>query len=290
MADRVVAHPTLSCPCREQHYAVWHSYNAPPEGEVKFEFSKATYRRDLVQCLLCRHIVSLHEMDMTSLYTGEYVTSTYSGAEGMRRVFEQIVGLPADRSDNQGRVRRINRFAAIHFGAGSDTQAPPDRQLLDIGSGLGVFPHAMKLAGWACTALDPDPRAVAHIKAVAVVSAHAMLFESASPAELGHFDVITFNKVLEHTVAPVQMLAHSKAFLKPRGFVYLELPDEAAKQHGPEREEFFIDHHHVFSPASLAMTAERAGFLLLALERLREPSGKFTLRAFLASDQTPLAP
>ena len=35
--------------------------------------------------------------------------------------------------------------------------------------------------------------------------------------------------------------------------VYVELPDaEGAALHGPGREEFFIEHHHVFSAASTA--------------------------------------
>jgi hypothetical protein len=100
--------------------------------------------------------------------------------------------------------------------------------------------------------------------------------------ELGRFDVVTFNKVLEHVADPVSMLARSARHLREGGFVYIELPDgEAALTEGPERQEFFIDHWHVFSAASLAILATRAGFRLQALERLHEPSGKYTLRAFL---------
>jgi hypothetical protein len=50
---------------------------------------------------------------------------------------------------------------------------------------------------------------------------------------------------------------------------------------GPEREEFFVDHWHVFSATSLTVLARRAGLWLQRLERLREPSGKYTLQAFL---------
>jgi len=65
--------------------------------------------------------------------------------------------------------------------------------------------------------------------------------------------------------------------------VYLELPDaEGAGDVGPLREEFFIEHHHVFSYASAALLATRAGFDLLAIERLREPSTKYTIRVFAA--------
>jgi len=99
---------------------------------------------------------------------------------------------------------------------------------------------------------------------------------------LSRFDLVTFNKVLEHVKDPVAMLAKAAGNVRAGGAVYVELPDgEAAAAHGPGREEFFIEHHHVFSAASVAILAERAGFRLVAFERLQEPSTKFTLRSFL---------
>ena len=101
-------------------------------------------------------------------------------------------------------------------------------------------------------------------------------------------DAITFNKVLEHVEDPVAMLAAARPLLAAGGFVYVEVPDaEGAAAHGPGREEFFIEHHHVFSAASTAMMAARAGLATLAVERLREPSGKFTLRAFFELAASP---
>ena len=50
---------------------------------------------------------------------------------------------------------------------------------------------------------------------------------------------------------------------------------------GAGREEFFVEHHHVFSPASIALLAMRSGFRVISIERLQEPSEKYTLRAFL---------
>jgi hypothetical protein len=44
---------------------------------------------------------------------------------------------------------------------------------------------------------------------------------------------------------------------------------------------FFIDHHHIFSAVSLALLAARAGFNVQVIERLHEPSTKYTLRGFL---------
>src|SRR5262249_32775159 len=139
-----------------------------------------------------------------------------------------------------------------------------------------------------CTALDPDPRAVAHARETVGVTAVCGDFMTVQGLE--RFDLVTFNKVLEHVKDPVAMLAQALAYVQPAGFVYVEVPDgEAAAVEGAGREEFFIDHWHVFSAVSLAQLAVRAGFTVHSLERLREPSSKYTLRAFLVPAQSALA-
>jgi 2-polyprenyl-3-methyl-5-hydroxy-6-metoxy-1,4-benzoquinol methylase len=138
----------------------------------------------------------------------------------------------------------------------------------------------MRAEGWDGTALDPDERAVRHARQV--VGVRSIQGDFLEATDLGQYDVVSFNKVLEHVRDPVAMLTRAAQFLRPGGFVYVEVPDgEAAVVDGPGREEFFIDHHHVFSMASLALLAVHAGFRVRALERLQEPSTKYTLRAFL---------
>jgi hypothetical protein len=155
--------------------------------------------------------------------------------------------------------------------------------VLDVGSGLCVFLHRLKAeTGWNCTALDPDPRAAAHARER--VGVNAVCGDFMRLNDLGRYDIITFNKVLEHVLDPVAMLARSHEYLARGGFVYVELPDgEAAGADSFGREEFFIDHHHVFSMQSIRTLAVRAGFDVIGTERLREPSSKYTLRAFLKS-------
>ncbi len=155
-------------------------------------------------------------------------------------------------------------------------QAP---RLLDVGAGLGVFPFRMKQAGWDCVALDMDERLAGHHRDV--VGVQAMTGDVRSVEGLAAFDLVTFNKVLEHVPEPVEMLASVGRLLTPDGLVYVELPDgEAAQAEGKEREEFLLGHMHVFSFASYALLIANAGFELLMCERLREPSTKFTLRGF----------
>lgn len=261
-----------ACLCGGTDFSPVFHYDAPPAGEVVFEFSKSGYSRDVVRCGTCGHFLSVHAMDMSGMYSGQYVDATYGSK--MRATYDKIVALPREKSDNAGRVRYVSAYGKEAL------PGRPSPTLLDVGSGLCVFLRGMKAEGWDGTALDPDARAAEHARSVVGVKAVAADFMKAEG--LGRFDAVSFNKVLEHHPDPVAMLRRAHGFLAPGGFVYVELPDgESATKDGPGREEFFIDHHHVFSSASYCVLAARAGFRVAGLESLREPSGKFTLRGFL---------
>ncbi|MDQ3336706.1 MAG: class I SAM-dependent methyltransferase [Myxococcota bacterium] len=263
-ADGSSSGPPLHCMCGGDRFTSVHTYFAPPPGEVRFASTGDAYRRELYRCSLCAHYISVFKLP-ASFYSGEYVDATYG--DGMRATFDKIMALPPERSDNAGRVARINAYAGPANG----------RTVLDVGSGLCVFLARMKQHGWQCTALDPDERAAKHAREVAGVDA----IRGSLPLEGRRFDVVTFNKVLEHVEDPIALLASAKSVVND--FVYVELPDgeAAAREEGFGREEFFVEHFHVFSVASFAQLAERAGFEVDAIERLREPSSKYTLRAFL---------
>lgn len=259
-------------PCRfcGGNHQMLASYDAPPEGET--DFGIAPYRRTLWQCRRCGHVVNLYGFDLeVSLYQGAYTEATYG--EKMRATFAKIMGLPSENSDNRQRVARMNTFA-------ENMAWPMSRSCLDVGSGLGVFPAAMQETGWDCVALDPDPAATAMIAELAKVETLTGDFMTVTSGR--RFDLVSFNKVLEHVREPVAMLARTKAFLSDRGAVYVELPDgEAAlADAGPEREEFFVEHFDAYSTASIALLIRAAGFDTISVERIREPSGKYTLRAF----------
>ena len=242
-------------------------YDEPPDGETRFDLGDQVYRRTIFACRVCGHLVSRHDLDLADLYEGAYMDATYAG-DRLRATYERIMALPPARSDNAARVERI--VAAF----------PEPGSVLDVGSGLGVFPARMRSAGWDVTALDPDPRAAQHLREEVGVTCIEGDFMQTD--DLGRFDLVTFNKVLEHVEDPVMMLSRTRRYLGQGGAVYVELPDgEAAAAEGPGREELFIEHHHAFSAASLCLLAARAGFVVHRCERLREPSVKLTLFAFL---------
>lgn len=256
------------CLCGGERWQSLFHYEAPPEGETHFSFSGHAYRRDIVRCLNCGHCRAVHTLPLDDLYRHPYTAATYG--ESLGEAYQRIMALPPTGSDNASRV--ANLTTRLGLGRG--------RRLLDVGSGLGVFVALMKQSGWEAVTLDPDERAVAHARAVVKVTAILADWQMAPPA--GQYDLVTFNKVLEHVTDPVSFLSRARSVLAPSGAVYVEVPDgELAARDGPGREEFFVEHWHVFSALSLAYLSVTAGFRLEWLERVCEPSGKYTLRALL---------
>ncbi len=264
-----------SCPmCKSHQMKVHFIYHERPPGEFDFASAKdIEYLRMLDRCDICGHYLEYMNADMSNLYHGDYVEKVWGSRDQIRATFEKINALSPEKSDNVGRVAYIRAFAEGTEGPG---------RLLDVGSGLGVFPFRMKQAGWDCTALDMDPVLAAHIREA--VGIPCLEGDITRIRDIGPFDLITFNKVLEHIADPVAILADVKRFLRPGGVVYVELPDgEGAETEGQNREEYLLGHIHVFSFASYALLAHRAGFDVVQCHRIREPSSKFTLRGFLRS-------
>lgn len=259
-------------PCAMCRASDWHfeaAFDTKPDGET--DFGLTPYYREIWICRNCGHVINRHDMDLSALYGSAYWDNTY--ADKIRSTYDKIMGLPADKSDNRARVAAVNDYWAA-----AEIRQP--KTLLDIGSGLAVFPAAMREAGWDCTALDPDARAAVHAEEVAKVRGMTADFMTAEFSQ--RYGLVSLNKVLEHVIDMVGMLRRVHDVLLPGGVVYVELPDgEGALLDNPAREEFFIEHYCAFSLASLAHLARQAGFRCDRIDRLREPSGKYTLRAFL---------
>ncbi len=269
--------------CRGTDLLVHFTYDVPPPLETRFPLAEGrTYWRELHRCTQCGHYLEWFEADQSALYGGEYVSTTYGDSAGIRRTYDKINALAPEQSDNVGRARFVDGYCRSRW--------PTDRlrdqrpRLLDVGAGLGVFPHRMKEAGWDCTTLDMDERLITHHRDVIGVS--GVCADVQTVEGIGTFDLITFNKVLEHIVDPIAVLASVRRLLRVDGLVYIELPDgEAAEAEGKEREEYLLGHHHVFSFASYALLIARAELTLVACERLQEPSSKYTLRGFARTER-----
>ncbi len=197
----------------------------------------------------------------------------------LRQKFERVMSMSPAESDNAGRVSRIKEFLERRTGpAGSQ------RQLLDIGAGLGVFlARFLREAGdrWTGTAIEPDPKAADHLRSVGGFRVIEGKFTGEEP-ELDEMDLITLNKVVEHLADPLSLVVAAKSKLHSTdGILYIEVPDALTITHRPPTDNILgALHKHLYSPRAIIGLIERAGLDVLRVGRVFEPSGKITLFGF----------
>lgn len=244
-------------------------FTSPPVGETRFQNTLKLYPRRFTYCVNCVHWTSSLIDSGVIQYESEYAVSTYGSDLNER--YRRIINLPIDRSDNRQRVEWITSAVS------ESLNFEPGMRLLDVGSGLGVFPHVMSGLGWNVLGVEPNIHLCLHLRNLREFRVHEGDLNSLGEGELFH--LITLNKVLEHVQNPIATLVETQRFLEPNGLLYLEVPDgEEASRHGYGREEFFIEHLHVFSMFSAMSMVRRAGYQMLKATTAVEPSGKFTLR------------
>ena len=128
------------CPmCGGSDLALHFTYSEPPPLETRFPLAKGErYWRELHRCRQCGHYVESFAPDQSRLYAGEYVSSLYQDRDGIKRAFDRINALPAEKSDNVGRVR-LSMLIAAPAGAASVCSR---RACSMSGQGLACFHFA----------------------------------------------------------------------------------------------------------------------------------------------------
>ena len=259
------------CLCGSGKYFLVGAYDraAPREND----FGIPGFSRSIFRCSSCD--VFFNDRDYPFDYKSDYNQATYCNK--LRQVYDRIMALPPEASDNVQRVKRIIEFTRR---AGFDRHM----KILDVGSGLSVFAGRLIACGYEnCAVIDPSPLSVNHARDYAGVKT-AVTGELKDWNENDKVDLICFNKVLEHIKDPVQVLGLAGKMLTAEGIAYIELPDgENAVKNGSawEREEFFAGHYTAFSQKSLEYLVDHAGFEILQSQAIHEPSDKYTIYAFL---------
>lgn len=146
--------------------------------------------------------------------------------------------------------------------------AKPGGKLLDVGCGNGIFLKRMHKFGWDVSGVEPDSKAaqqaMINLKSDKIVIGNI----ENSGFEDNTFDAITMNHVVEHLLDPVDTLKNCFRILKPNGLLVVATPnaESLGARHfknlwrgwEPPR------HIHIFSPRSLKLVAEQAGFHIVS--------------------------
>lgn len=256
--------------CKSSSLVKKFEYFKRPHGETIYAgIDYGKYHRIYYKCLKCEHYSGYFKMKINNLYSSTYNDAVYSGK--IKKNFDKINNLPSSKSDNYYRVKRIDNFLKKK----KIFKGNKKIKILDVGSGLGIFPFKMRKKKYDVTALDPDKRSCLHLtKNLKVKAVHGDFLKIKIKKK---FQLVTLNKVIEHVTNPQKMLNKVKKILFEKGFVYIEVPDVAASIKGKNREEFYLDHLHVFSKNSLLYLARQNRLKKLILKSVKEPSGKFTV-------------
>ncbi len=155
-------------------------------------------------------------------------------------------------------------------------------QLLDVGCATGIFAGAAQRSGWQVVGIDPSQWAIERARAnyPKVSSVQSTLSEAAFPE--ASFEVITLWDVLEHVSSPSQALSNLRPWLKPSGWLVLNLPNIdswPARIMGRKWVLFLREHLWYFSPATLRRLLAKTGFKLV---RLQSNSVRFTIANILS--------
>jgi SAM-dependent methyltransferase len=144
------------------------------------------------------------------------------------------------------------------------------RRLLDVGAHAGRFMHLAQRAGWEVEGIELNPRTAAYAGDRTGAPVHHVNARTLVNTGV-RFRAITLTDVLEHIPEPVTLLATAGRLLEPGGSIAVKVPCGRSQWHKerllsaviPSRRISLADnlvHVNHFTPRSLAMALERAGF------------------------------
>jgi SAM-dependent methyltransferase len=155
----------------------------------------------------------------------------------------------------------------------SDSNAPAQGELLDVGCGTGNFLVAAREKGYAVTGIELDGNAARFAKERTGLGRVLPLtmgqFAARYPSQ--KFDVITFFEVLEHQADPDAFLDAVLACLHPRGRIALSVPNRNRWMSGIDVLDYPPNHFLRWSAASLQRFLSSKGFEILTIRE--QPAG-----------------
>jgi SAM-dependent methyltransferase len=203
------------------------------------------------QCVDCGHFQQEHNYDVKELkkvYTDDYRDKEFRG-ETIKDAFDRIISIPG--SENSYRV---------HWFLTNYMESTKGRSLLDVGSGIGVFPYLVKCySAIDVYANEINKDSLEHLKNIGL---------KLEDEHEGLFDIVSIIHVLEHVVDPIKFLSEFKNRLRYGGTLFIEVPD-ALEFECLEKgnDEFNSCHLHFFTINSLVRMIESCGFKITDLHR-----------------------
>lgn len=238
--------------CGNEKFLTTHSYDKPDKYEDWMGISKVN--RCWVRCLKCGFYLQIRNYDLSeleSIYKDGYRDSEFRG-ESIEEAFNRIMQI----ENNENEDRYIWFAMNVRY---SDAA-----KVLDIGSGIGVWPQILKTAEYDVTCVEENHHSIEFIKNKLELPCVDL------PRAGEDFDTVSMIHVLEHIENPDTFLQEARRHLRQGGFLFVEVPDAVEFEYLPdEHDEFNSCHVSFFNVDSLYRLLERNSFKVTNIRRTR---------------------
>jgi 2-polyprenyl-3-methyl-5-hydroxy-6-metoxy-1,4-benzoquinol methylase len=257
----------MGCLCGSQDARPLLRYDKPDQYEEALGIGAEGYWRSWVQCSACglhRSESSKDEGTIQQIYESAYRDQSADWRQrSAENRFLKIMSIPPEDSETQVRIGWLLKSLEMLGNAGL-VSLPKGPHVLDIGGASGVFAHSLSLIGWAAEVIDPCQEG-------AFIEKYGVKYHQSfyiSGLELGRYDGLSMIFMLEHVADPLETLRQSRANLKDKGFLFIEVPDASAfATCGPDHDTFNSCHLWLFTPKTLSMLLEQAGYTIHSIQR-----------------------
>jgi SAM-dependent methyltransferase len=140
--------------------------------------------------------------------------------------------------------------------------------LLDIGSGIGVFPYAMREKGVHVWCTEENTHSLGFINGLGIKCVKGIPYYA-------KFEMVSIVHVLEHIQDPVSFLKDLKKVLHENGRLFVEVPDaEAFNELDLDHDDFNSCHTHAYDVSTLYQMLRKAKFDVVDIHRASYPERK----------------
>jgi 2-polyprenyl-3-methyl-5-hydroxy-6-metoxy-1,4-benzoquinol methylase len=233
-----------------------HSYGSPDKYEklcgLKYHI------RFWQQCEHCGFYQAWRDYDVDELkdiYSCGYRQSGFR-SESIEETFNRVKNLPFSESENCYRMSWFD----------THVEFKEDAEILDIGSGFGIWPWGLESMGWKVECIEPNKQSCEFINNHLHIPCHEGFFNSG----LGKlWDIVSVVHVLEHIKKIDSFISKIFRILKPEGRLFIEVPDACEFDYLPKNnDEFNSCHLWFFDLCSLQRLLHRNGFSITDAHRV----------------------
>lgn len=233
-----------------------YSYSEPDKYEKWMGIKEVERAWD--KCLVCglyQHRRNYPLSQLEKIYEEGYRNADFRG-ETIEEAFDRIMAIKD--SENDTRIRWL-----------TDTIGVP-KTMIDIGSGIGVFPYRMTKLGTIAWCTEENTHSLGFINSLGLKCVKGIPYYA-------KFKMVSIVHVLEHIQDPVLFLKGLRKIIETNGKLFVEVPDaEAFNWLDPDHDDFNSCHTHAYTVDTFYRMLKRAKFDVTDMHRQFYPERKLS--------------